>query len=143
MKKSIKNILLIACTVGIILLIPLFLSHDSPIPVEIVRLDVQQLAAQQEATAQVEKQVQQQARIRRAYSCQEDSDCIIVDKDPCGCFSGPKGVTAINVNHIVDFNMANSQTSVMKSCPEIPSKERECSPTARAVCEAHTCKIIY
>ena len=98
MKKMIKNVVLIVCTAGVLLLIPLFLSHDSPIPLDIPRLDVQELAAQKEAAIQAEKAAQKQAKVHRVYACQTDEDCIIVDKDPCGCAIGPKGVVAININ---------------------------------------------
>ena len=139
----IKNVFFIACTVIIILLIPFFLSHDSPIPVHIVQLDAQEIAAQKEASAQAEKQAQHQARIQRIYSCKTDADCIIVDKDPCGCAVGPKGVVSINVNYIVDFNNLNNRQSVTTSCSEKLSKEKECSPSARAICKANRCSIHY
>ena len=93
--------------------------------------------------AAAEKEAQRQARARRVYSCKADEDCIIVDKDPCGCAIGPKGVVAINVNYLTDFNALNSQKMVTKSCSEVLSREKECSPSARAVCKAHTCKITY
>lgn len=131
------------CTAGALFLIPLFLTHDDPIEVDIVKLDAQEMAAKKEAAAKAEKQAQRQARAARVYSCKEDDDCIIVDKDPCGCGIGPKGVTAINVNYIVDFNAINSQNSIMTSCPQTPSREKECSPSARPVCKAHRCKISY
>ena len=142
MNKMIKNLVLIACTVGVVFLIPLFLSHDSPIPVEIPRLDAQEMAAKKEAAEQAERQAQKEARARRVYACKVDEDCIIVDTDPCGCALGPKGVTAINVNFITDFNAINAQ-SMTKTCPDTVSTERECSPNTEAVCRARTCKIQY
>ncbi|MBP5403907.1 MAG: hypothetical protein J6Y17_02320 [Elusimicrobiaceae bacterium] len=143
MNKIIKNMLLILCTIGVMCLLPVFLLHDAPIPVDVVRLDMQELAAQKEAVAKAEKQARSQARVRRVYSCSVDEDCIIVEKDPCGCTIGPSGVTAINVNHILDFNSMNNQKSVTKTCPEQVSKERECSPSARPVCKAKRCSISY
>lgn len=143
MNKMIKNVFFIICTIGILFSIPLFLSHDSPIPVNLVKLDEQDLAAQKQIAAQAEKQAQRQARAARVYACNTDEDCIIVDKDPCGCSVGPKGVIAINVNHIVDFNALNNQASVTTACPETISQQKECSPTARPVCKAHRCKISY
>lgn len=142
MNKMIKNLVLIACTAGVVFLIPLFLSHDSPIPVEIPRLDAQEMAAKKEAAEQAEKQAQKEARARRVYACKIDEDCIIVDRDPCGCALGPKGVTAINVNYITDFNAINAQ-AMTKTCPDTVSTEKECSPHAEAVCRARTCKIQY
>ncbi len=143
MKKIITNILLLACTVGVVLLIPLFLSHDSPIQVEIPQLDAAELAAQKEAAAQAEKAAARKARTNRIYSCQMDEDCIIVDKDPCGCAAGPKGVVAVNIDFITDFNATNHAGLVTKACSSTVSQEKECSPTAKAVCKARVCRITY
>lgn len=143
MKKLIKNVFLLVCTGVVVCLIGLFMTHDSPIPVEIPALDAAELAAKKEEAAAAEKEAQRQARARRVYSCKADEDCIIVDKDPCGCAVGPKGVVAVNVNYLTDFNALNSQKMVTKACSEVLSREKECSPSARAVCKAHTCKITY
>jgi hypothetical protein len=143
MKKIITNVFLLICTVGVLLLIPVFMTHDSPIPVEIPSLNAEELAAQKEATAQAEKIAARKARTRRIYSCKIDDDCVIVDKDPCGCSAGPQGVVAINVNYITDFNALNNAKMVAKACPAISSTQKECSPTARGVCKARTCKIVY
>ena len=143
MKKIITNVCLLICTACVVLLIPLFLSHDVPIQVDIPRLDAEELAAQKEASAKAEREAARKAKANRVYSCQEDEDCIIVDKDPCGCAAGPKGVVAINVNFITEFNSLNQVGSVTKACAERLSQERECSPSARAVCRARSCKIIY
>lgn len=143
MNKMIKNVFLLVCAVGIMCLIPVFLLHDSPIPVDIVRLDARELAAQKEAVAKAEKKARSQARVRKVYACNVNEDCIIVEKDPCGCAIGPRGVTAINVNHTLDFNSINNQKSITKTCPEKISREKECSPTARPVCRAKRCSISY
>ena len=143
MKKIVNNVCLLVCTACVLMLIPLFLSHDVPIQVEIPRLDAQELAEQKEATAKAEKEAVRKARLNRVYSCQIDEDCIIVDKDPCGCAAGPKGVTAINVNFITEFNALNQSKTVTKTCNEVLSQEQECSPSAQAVCKAHSCKIVY
>ena len=142
MNKMIKNGVLLVAMVGVLLLIPLFLMHDAPIQVDIPHLDAQEMAAKKEAVQQAEKQAQREARARRVYACQTDDDCIIVDKDPCGCAIGPKGVTAINVNYITDFNAIN-RTMGTKACPDTVSTEKECSANAEAVCRARTCKISY
>ena len=142
MNKMIKNVILIAATTGVVFLIPLFLAHDSPIEVVVPQLDAQEMAAKKEAAEQAEKQAQKEARARRVYACKTDEDCIIVDKDPCGCSIGPKGVVAINVNFITDFNTMNSK-QVTKACPDTVFTEKECSAKAEAVCRAHTCKISY
>ena len=142
MNKLIKNVILVVATVVVLFLIPLFLSHDQPIEVTIPQLDAQELASKKEAAEQAEKQAQKEARIRRIYACQTNEDCLIVDKDPCGCAAGPKGVTAININFITEFNAINAQQGA-KACPDTVSTEQECSATAEAVCVARTCKIRY
>lgn len=142
MNKMIKNAVLIAITAGVVFLIPLFLSHDSPIEVNIPQLNVQEIATKKEAAEQAEKQAQKEARVRRVYACQADEDCIIVDKDPCGCAVGPKGITAINVNFITEFNAMNNQQGA-KACPDTISTEQECSDSAEAVCVSRVCKIRY
>ncbi len=142
MNKMIKNVVLLVAMVGVLLLIPLFLMHDSPIQVEIPHLNAQEMAAKKEAAQQAEKQAQKEARARRVYACSVDEDCIIVDKDPCGCSIGPKGVVAINVNYITDFNAINRNMGT-KACPDTVSTEKECSESAQAVCRARTCKIKY
>ena len=142
MNKLIKNVVLITAVVVVVFLIPLFLMRDAPIQVDIPHLDAQQLAAKKEAVQQAEKQAQKEARVRRMYACQTDEDCIIVDKDPCGCSVGPKGVTAINVDFVTEFNTQNNQT-LAKACPDTVSAEKECSESAQAVCRARVCKIEY
>lgn len=143
MNKKIKNIFLLVCTGVIVFAIPMLLSHHTPTQVDLVELDAQEIAVQKEAAAQAEKQAARQARAMRVYACSTNEDCIIVDKDPCGCSVGPKGVVAINVNHIVDFNAMNNQKSVTSTCAEKVSQEKECSPSARPVCKARRCKIEY
>ncbi len=142
MKKMIVNIALLSATIAVLGLTGLFLSNRFPISVNIARLDVEEMAAQKEAAAQAAKAAQRRAQLNRTVSCKADEDCIIVDKDPCGCAAGPRGVTAINVNYITDFNAINSQPST-KTCMDVPSTEKECSPSARAVCRARTCRIEY
>ena len=143
MNKMTKNVILMVATVGIVFLVPLFLAHDSPIEVNIPQLDAQEMAAKKEAAEQAEKQAQKEARARRVYTCKTDEDCIIVDKDPCGCAIGPKGVDAINVNFVTDYNAIHNKNVLAKACPDTVSTEKECSENAQAVCRAHTCKIIY
>lgn len=143
MKKIITNVFLLVCTVGVLLLILLFMSHDSPIQVDIPSLSTEELAAQKEEAAKIEREAAQKARVQRVYSCKQDADCIIVDKDPCGCAVGPKGVVAINVNYITDFNVLNREGMGTKTCPSKVSTIKECSSSARGVCKARTCKIAY
>ncbi len=143
MKKMFSNIWLLTCTIVVLLLIPLFLSHDLPIAVHIPQLTKEELVAKKEATEKAEQEAARKARLNRIYSCKQDDDCLIVDKDPCGCAAGPSGVVAINVNYITDFNALNGAKMVTKACSPQVSTIKECSASARAVCNAHRCKITY
>ena len=143
MKKAISNICLLVSTVVVLALIPLFMAHKSAIHVDIPRLNAQEMAAQKEAAEKAEQEAARKSRLHRIYACTQDADCLIVDKDPCGCAAGPAGVVAININRITDFNALNNSKMVTKACNSQVSVEKECSPSARAVCKAHTCKIAY
>ena len=139
MKKTIKPTLYLLCALGIFALIPTLLSKDAPIEVQIPSFDLEDINAQEA------KQKEQAAKkvARRMYRCETDEDCVIVDKDPCGCWVGPSGVTAINVAYILDFNKM-TQKSLAKTCPDTePSVDKECSPSARAVCKEKVCRIVY
>ncbi len=143
MKAKLKTACLLICALGILLLIPVFLSKDEPITVSVPLLDVAQMEAKEAQEQKAAEQAAAQAKRRRLYSCTVDEDCIIVDKDPCGCLVGPQGVTAINAAYTLDFNKQQSNL-ITKACPEgEPSMEKECSPTAQAVCEQNYCTIIY
>ena len=143
MKAKLKAACLLICALGILLLIPVFLSKDEPITVSVPLLDVAQMEAKEAQEQKAAEQAAAQAKRRRLYSCTVDEDCIIVDKDPCGCLVGPQGVTAINAAYTLDFNKQQSNL-ITKACPEgEPSMEKECSPTAQAVCEQNYCTIIY
>ena len=142
MKKTIQNACLLACAAGVVLLIPILFKQATPIVVEIPQITVEELETKKEETAQAQRAARRQAKLNRISSCQVDEDCIIVDKDPCGCAVGPKGVTAINVNYITEFNELNNQPNA-KACPDVISTERECGEDARAVCKAKVCKIVF
>lgn len=143
MKAKLKAACLLICALGILLLIPVFLSKDEPITVSVPLLDAAQMEAKEAQEQKAAEQAAAQAKRRRLYSCTVDEDCIIVDKDPCGCLVGPQGVTAINAAYTLDFNKQQSNL-ITKACPEgEPSMEKECSPTAQAVCEQNYCTIIY
>ena len=143
MKAKIKAACLLVCALGVLLLIPVFLSKDEPIAVSVPLLDAAQIKAQEEEAQKAAAQAAEQAKRRRMYSCTVDEDCIIVDQDPCGCLVGPQGVVSINAAYTLDFNKQQSNL-ITKACPEgAPSTEKECSPTARAVCEHNYCKIVY
>lgn len=143
MKSKIKASILLVCALGAVLLIPVFLSKDEPIEVSVPLLDLAQIQAQEAKEQKAAEQSAAQAKLRRMYSCTADEDCIIVDKDPCGCLVGPQGVTAINASYTLDFNKMQSSL-IAKACPEgAPFVEKECSPSAQAVCVQNTCKITY
>ncbi len=143
MKFKIKEIFLLLCAVGALAVIPVFLKQDNPIEVFVPEVDVAKLAAKEEKQQKAAEKSAAQAKAQRMISCQADEDCIIVDKDPCGCLVGPQGVTAINAAYTLDFNKFQSNL-VTKACPEgEPSTEQECSPFAQAVCAENVCKIVY
>ena len=143
MKKIIKNTVLLVCAGLIVILIPVLFSNDSPIPVNVSHLNLQELEEQEKQRQAEQQKVLQEQRKDRVNRCAHNDDCIIVDKDPCGCLIGPKGVTAINALYTIDFNMLQEK-SVTKTCPTTaPSTVRECSPSAHAVCVKKRCKIAY
>lgn len=143
MKKKIKNITYVCMALIVLLLIPVFLMKEQPVEFNLPVLDLQEAALQEEAHEKAAKQSAKQAALRKIFRCKADEDCIIVDKDPCGCGIGPAGVTAINVEHTLTFNRIYSK-DITKTCPEgAPSVEKECSPSAHAVCHANMCKIAY
>lgn len=143
MKKMISNIVLLTFTIVVLALIPLFLSHNTPIKVDIPQLTKEELTAQKEESEKAAQAAARKAKLARIYSCKQDADCLIVDKDPCGCYAGPSGVVAININYITDFNALNSSRMVTKACSAKASTIKECSASARAVCKARSCKITY
>lgn len=143
MKFKLKELLLILCAVGALGLIPVFLSKDNPIEISVPVVTSAQLAAKEAKHQKAVEESAAQAAMRRMVSCSVNEDCIIVDKDPCGCLVGPQGVTAINASYTLDFNKMQSNL-VAKACPEgAPSTERECSPSAQAVCVQNVCQISY
>lgn len=143
MKSKIKELVLLVCALCALGLIPVFLSKDNPIEVQIPSLNAEEMAAkeaQQRASAQASAA---KAKVRRMFRCEMSEDCIIVDQDPCGCLVGPEGVVAINAQYTLEFNRLGSNL-VAKACPEgEPSVEKECSPEAEAVCLEGVCKIAY
>ncbi len=143
MKTKIKALCLLICAGCVLVLIPVFLSKDNPIEISMPVLTEQQAAAQEEAQQKAAQASAQKAKVRRVFRCQTDEDCIIVDKDPCGCLAGPEGVTAINASYTLEFNKMQSGM-LAKACPDrAPSQEKECSPSAQAVCRENVCQIAY
>lgn len=143
MKNKIINILYVCSAVFVLLWLFTLCKHAQPEQVYLPELNLQEIEAQEQAQQQAEHAAAERARVRRIFSCETDEDCIIVDKDPCGCWAGPSGVTAINSARALEFNRLQGR-ALTKACPDgEPSKERECSPSARAVCQEKTCKIVY
>ena len=148
--SKIKQGLLLVCALGIIASIPMFLSRRGVIETDMPALSKEEIVANKADYEKQKSQQEAQERARRAakarainYACQTDSDCIIVDKDPCGCLVGPKGVVAINASRSLEFSQSLGNV-MAKACPDgAPSTERECSPNARAVCQNKMCKIVY
>lgn len=142
MKKGLKNLFYITGAVLIVLFLVVFFKYDSVMTFDFPDLNLEEMAAQEEAHKQSAQAAALRVRAKRIFSCEADEDCIIVDKDPCGCLVGPTGVTSINVNHILDFN--ETQKTITKACPDTPtSTQKECSPSAHAVCRKNTCTIVF
>ena len=147
----IKNVLFLVCAALIVLLIPVFIKHDQPFYVEMPSLDtikLDEIREQEYIQIQEEQKEKREAqamaqRANTLIACSKDEECVIVDKHPCGCLVGPRGVTAINIAHISDFNDRVQRRATTASCPTgNPSTEGFCSPTAHAVCRHKTCRII-
>ena len=149
--NQLRGLVLLICAAGAILFAFVFFSKPVPIEVSMARVTPQMVEENKAKVEEEEKlhQAQEAARKRaelevRLYRCSSDEDCIIVDKDPCGCLRGPQGVTAINSNLSLEFSrLMDKQFAGPKMCPSTPSTQKECSPSARAVCEAKHCKIAY
>lgn len=143
MKNKIKEISYACIALLVLLLIPLFLAKKEPIEVSLPTLDLQEATLQEEARERAARQSAKKALLRKIFHCTQDENCIIVEQDPCGCGIGPAGVTAINIGYTLDFNRIYSK-NITKACPEGPlSTEKECSPSAKAVCRGNVCKIEY
>ena len=149
--NQIKGLILLICAAGAIVLAVMFFSRPAPIEVSIARVTPEMVEENQVKIQEEEKrqQAQEAARKRanleqRLYHCKTSEDCIIVDKDPCGCLRGPSGVTAINSELALEFSrLMDAQFASAKMCPSVASTEKECSAKARPVCQANRCKIVY
>ncbi|MBO7238160.1 MAG: hypothetical protein J6U96_02565 [Elusimicrobiaceae bacterium] len=149
--NKLYGLLLLICAGGAMFLTILFFAQPAPIEVKMVRLD-EEMVKENEAKMKEEEKRQQaahaaQARAdleKRLYRCKSNEECIIVDKDPCGCARGPQGVTAINSDLSLEYSkLMEKKFAKIEVCPDVASKEKECSPKARPVCEANRCKIAY
>lgn len=144
MNRKMRDRIALFCAFVLLALLPFFLSRTRPIAVDLPEISKEEVVAQEEKEQKKAQVKAVRAKTRKIYACESDEDCIIVDKDPCGCLIGPAGVTAINALYTLEFNSMNLQNVVAKTCPDTaPSTEKECSATAQAVCQAQTCKIVY
>lgn len=151
MSMKIKGLILLVCAVGVLGLAASFFSRATPLKVQFIMLTPKMVEENQKAIeAAKTKRENAMAEKERAelekkmYQCQTHNECIIVDKDPCGCFKGPEGVTAINAAYSLEFSrLLQEQSAVAEVCPAVASEERECSESARPVCRRNACTIIY
>ena len=145
MNHKVRDLFLLVCSGLVLVALPILMTQLSPIQVDlptIAKEEVEETENTQQRQQQ-SKAAAARARLQKISRCETDEDCIIVDKDPCGCLSGPSGVTAINALYTLEFDKIQSR-SMTKTCPDAePSTEKECSDTAQAVCRANMCKIIY
>jgi len=144
--NKIKNLSLLICAGLVLIAGPLFLTRDEPIEVEMPRLSQENIVQKEEQQKKEQEELAKQAKQakeHKIYTCQEDDDCIVVDKDPCGCLVGPQGITAINALYTLEFNRTQSKT-ITKACPDIPASQIEaCNPSVKAVCRAKTCTVVF
>lgn len=127
----------------VVVLMLLLYANDAPIEISVPHLNLQELEAKEKEEQEEQARALEAMRRQRMVSCKRSSDCIIVDKDPCGCLVGPQGVTSINALYTTDFDKMQAKT-LTKACPDKePSTVRECAPTARAACVKSRCKIVY
>ena len=144
MNAKIKDIFSLVCAVFLLVLLPFFLARTRPAAVELPQITQEEVSLREEQKQKKAQVAAVRAKTRKIYACETDEDCIIVDKDPCGCLIGPAGVTAINAMYTLEFNNLVLKEVVAKTCPgTTPSTEKECGPTAQAVCQAKICKITY
>jgi len=143
MKKMFKSTWLLICSGVLAVFMLACFVNNQPIPIDMPSFTQEELAAKKQEAAKEARATERRHKLVQMYACKTDEDCVIVDKDPCGCAAGPKGVTAINVAYLPEFDSLNNTPFGTKSCPEISSTEKECSLSARAVCQAKHCKITY
>ena len=151
MSLRIKEIILLCCAACVVLLTIAFYSRpeklqaDAPLVTQQMVKEYQDKVREATEKRQNAEAARQRAELEtRMVQCQSNEECIIVDKDPCGCLTGPEGVTAINSEYSLEFSgLVEKDFSEAKTCPSIGSVERECSASARAVCQEQRCTIIY
>ena len=151
MNTKIKGLFLLLCAAVLVFIGMSLFSGSQRIEVSMpifTQQMVNELQAQKAAVEQKRQNVQA-ARERaetenKVYSCQTDEDCVIVDKDPCGCLKGPEGVTAINASWSLEFSkLVEKEFASGSTCPSVGSTVRECSDTAMPVCQENHCRIVW
>ena len=151
MIRKIKSVFFLLCSIVVLLLAVFFYLHSEKIEAQAPLLTAQMAAEYQalQKEAEEKRQNAQAARARadmqvRVRACESDEECIIVDQDPCGCLKGPEGVTAINASYALEFSrLVEKSFAQTTTCPDVSSTERECSASARAVCQEKACHIVY
>lgn len=151
MSYKIKSLLFFIGAAVALMLAVYFFSKATPIEAQMSVLTKQMVEENQEQIRREEAKRQNAEAARRKaaleaklYQCTSDEECVIVDKDPCGCLKGPEGVTAINSSMSLEFSqMMEKHFSAATTCPSVGSAERECSATAEAACQHGRCKIVY
>ena len=151
MNIKIKGIFLLVCSACVILLALLFFSGSQALEVSVPTFDEQMINQflTQKAAAEQKRFNAQAARERaelqvQIYRCNNNEECVIVDKDPCGCLRGPSGVTAINAEWSLEFSkLIEKEFESGISCPSVASTQDECSATAKAVCLENRCQIVW
>lgn len=142
MIKKVQNIFYVVGAVILGFITFTMYQQHTPIPIFVPEITMEELDTRAAAAKQTEERVAANTRARKLVACSVDDDCIIVDKDPCGCVRGPQGVMAINVEQVGDF--ASQTNAVTVNCPDRePSTEAQCSPQARPVCRERVCTIVY
>ena len=143
MNSKIRDVVAVICALLLLSSLPTFMARKKPIEVSLPQMNPQEVVAKEELQQKQAQAVALQSKLRRIYACTIDEDCIIVDKDPCGCLIGPSGVTAINAMYTLEYNQLTARP-VTTTCPDTtPSTEEECSPSAMAVCVSKMCRIAY
>ena len=108
MMKKVQNIFYVVGAVILGFITFTMYQQRTPIPIFVPEITMEELDTRAAAAKQTEERVAANTRARKLVACSVDDDCIIVDKDPCGCLVGSAGVTSINVNHVLDFNETQS-----------------------------------
>jgi len=142
MKKMITNIIYLVVAVAVCMCTFAVYQNANPIEADVPVVTLAQVHEQEEVTKEKEQISAARARQRRWINCKQDDDCVIIDREPCGCLVGAKGVIAINVNLVTEYE--EKYLNKTKACPEEePFQEGPCSPSAYPICKNKTCTIVF